>query len=671
MSKKLYPSTSGVAHKFHSKLTALAAALLLAPAAWAQAPANDNCAGALPLTVGATCTPIVGTNLNATDGATPAPSCSAAGPASKDVWYSLVVPAGGNFSVSTSAVAGSNFNDTVVELYSGTCGSLTSIGCNDDIVSGVETFSSVAVRGQTPGSTVYVRVFGYDASVGTGQFNICANLVPVNDDCISATPLVIGTACTTTTTTNAGASASNAPTPTCGSTASTDVWYSIAVPASGAVVVTTSAVAGSAFDDPVMQLYSGSCTALTSVGCNDDASASTLFPSVTATGLTPGSTVYARVFSFGNKPTGQFNICATTLPVTDAAVQALYTVGKAPISLPQVVQAVVRNTGASARPASSATLSVTGVTTFTDTKAIPALAPGTSATITFAAYTPATTGTNNVSVTIPTDDFATNNSLTYAQAVTANSLSYIDGNQALSAVGLGIPGTRPNSILAAKYAVSSAATIGEVKATFTASTIASTYQVVLLSATTAGTPNAVLFTSPTLTRPTAAGVVTIPVTGNVAVNGPFFVGLKEISGEINIAYQMESPLRPATFYYQVEGTTTWNDLNTSSTQGRLALEVGFSARVLTNRNAQLEQALSVFPNPASESFTLRLPALAGQRTAQLTLTNTLGQQVQRRTVQLMANGTDTQMDVSNLAKGIYTLRVQTNTQVATKQISVE
>jgi hypothetical protein len=423
--------------------------------------------------------------------------------------------------------------------------------------------------------------------------------------------------------------------------------------------------------DPVMQLYSGSCTALVSVGCNDDASAGNRFPSVTATGLTPGSTVYARVFSLGNNPTGQFTICATSLPASDAALQTLYTVGRAPVSSPQTVQAVVRNVGATARPASTATLSVTGATTFTDTKAVPALAAGASATITFAAYTPATVGNNTVAVAIPSDDLATNNTLTYAQTVTANSLSYTDNNQALSTTGTGVPGTRPNGLLVAKHFISGAATVGEVKVAFTANaTTTSTYQVVVMSATAAGLPNAVLFTSPTLNRPTAAGVVTVPVTG-ATVSGTFFVGLKEVSGEADVAYQVENPLRPATFYYQVEGTPTWNDLAASAMQTRLALEVGFNTRVLSKRDAQLEQALSVFPNPAHEQFTLRLPALAGQRTAQVSLINALGQQVLSRTVSLSAGGTDAPLSVSGLAKGIYTLRVQTNEQVATKQLSVE
>jgi len=533
MSKKLYSLTSWRPNELRPRLAALAAALLLAPAAWAQAPANDNCSGAIPLTAGTTCTTVLATNVNA-------------------------------------------------------------------------TASGLALTG-------------------------CATNITV---------------------------------------ANNDVWFSVVVPATGVVIVTTSEVAGSAFDDPVMQLYSGSCAAPTLLGCNDDASTSTLFPGLTATGLTPGSTVYARVFGFENTPTGQFNICATTQANMDAAVQNVYAVGKAPVSSPQVVQAIVRNTGASTMQVSSATLSVTGTTTFTDTKAIPALAPGASATVTFAAYTPAAIGNNNVTVTVPADGDATNNSLTYPQAVTANSLSYLNANQPVTA-NLFVNNTTAGGALASKFTIGSSATVGEVKLSFLANAAAATYQVLVMSATSTGLPNTVLFTSPTLTRPTAAGVVTVPVTGTVAVNGTFFVGVKEISGAVNLGYQVEDPLRPATFYFQPPVAAGWTDIMATPLKARLGIEVGFSSRVLSNRNAALEQALSVFPNPASKAFTLRLPALAGQRTAQLTLLNTLGQPVQARTVALSAAGTDTPVDVSSLAKGVYTLRVQTQSQVATKQVVVE
>ncbi|UOG75077.1 T9SS type A sorting domain-containing protein [Hymenobacter tibetensis] len=498
---------------------------------------------------------------------------------------------------------------------------------------------------------------------------------PANDNCAGAIALTTGTTCAVTTGTTVGAT--NGAAPSCGSTsgpASNDVWYRTVVPANGTVTVTTSPVAGSAFDDSVVEIFTGACGALTTVACNDDANG-TLYSSATATGLAVGSTVYIRVFGYdASVPTGQFGICATTpvpLPANDAAVQIVYSVGKAPISSRQVIQATVRNAGSSVLTNLPVILTVTGTSPFTNGKVVPTLAVGATTTVTFDPYSPTTLGSNTVTVSVPADGGNTNNSQTYPVLVTANNLSYLNDNAPVTA-SVGVSSTTPGGTLASRYTINSASTIGEVRLSFLASaTTTSTYQVVVLGATAAGLPSTVLFTSPTLSRPTTAGVVTVPV-ANVPVNGTFFVGLKEISGNVGIGYQVENPLRSGTFFYQIATGGVWTDVNTTTLQTRLGIEVGFSARVLSNkRSAALAQAIDVYPNPAHESFSLRLPAMAGQRSAKLTLLNTLGQQVQTRTVQLNASGTETQVNISGLAKGLYTLQIQTADQYTTKQVVVE
>lgn len=82
-------------------------------------------------------------------------------------------------------------------------------------------------------------------------------------------------------------------------------------------------------------------------------------------------------------------------------------------------------------------------------------------------------------------------------------------------------------------------------------------------------------------------------------------------------------------------------------------------------------SVEVFPNPAQRAFTLRLPAMAAERTAQLTLLNSLGQSVQTRSLDLAAAGAQTQVDVSGLAPGLYTLRVQAGSQMASQQVAVQ
>ena len=131
---------------------------------------------------------------------------------------------------------------------------------------------------------------------------------PANDNCANAIPLTVGTTCNYVQYTNANATASGgAPAPGCGNYVGGDVWFSAAVPANGALIFDSNT---GIITDGAMALYSGSCAALTLIACDDDGSANGLMPSISATGLTPGTTVYSRFWEFGNDNNGTFSLCA-------------------------------------------------------------------------------------------------------------------------------------------------------------------------------------------------------------------------------------------------------------------------------------------------------------------------------------------------------------------------
>ena len=96
-----------------------------------------------------------------------------------------------------------------------------------------------------------------------------------------------------------------------------------------------------------------------------------------------------------------------------------------------------------------------------------------------------------------------------------------------------------------------------------------------------------------------------------------------------------------------------------------------TATGLAARAALGAGSIDVFPNPAQRAFTLRLPALANERSAQVVLLNGLGQQVRSQALALNPGGTQTQVDVSGLAAGLYTVRVLAGNQAATRQLLVE
>jgi hypothetical protein len=124
-------------------------------------PPNDQCSGALVISN------YTYTNTQSTTAATstgdPTPSC---GPGfGKGVWYQYTAPVDGVLAVDTY---GSGF-DTVLALYSGSCGALAQLGCNDD---GSGTLQSSITNAATAGTTYYMLAGGYGGSSGSLVFHL-------------------------------------------------------------------------------------------------------------------------------------------------------------------------------------------------------------------------------------------------------------------------------------------------------------------------------------------------------------------------------------------------------------------------------------------------------------------------------------------------------------------
>lgn len=139
----------------------------------APAPANDECANPTSLTPGAVFgdNPITSTNLGATaNGANPLPTCGELNFATngKDVWYSVSVPASGNITIETKGNGG--LSDTVIQVYTGECGSLLTVECDDD--DGDDNFSLISLTGRPEGQVLIIRVWGYNGA--SGNFDISA-----------------------------------------------------------------------------------------------------------------------------------------------------------------------------------------------------------------------------------------------------------------------------------------------------------------------------------------------------------------------------------------------------------------------------------------------------------------------------------------------------------------
>ncbi len=144
-------------------------------------PSNDLCTNPINLIVGALITEnvITGNNINTTDSGEITPTCTPGDYNGGDMWYSAIIPASGELIIETLYANG--WSDGGLAVYSGTCGSLTQIDCNDD--NWPTRMSKVTLSGQTPNDVVLIRVWELDNN-RVGKFNVVAydpNLASIDD----------------------------------------------------------------------------------------------------------------------------------------------------------------------------------------------------------------------------------------------------------------------------------------------------------------------------------------------------------------------------------------------------------------------------------------------------------------------------------------------------------
>ena len=246
--------------------------------------------------------------LLATSVSDPAPSCGNHS-AAKSIWYKFTAPSSGTVNAYT---LGSNY-DTILSAFTGTCGALVQVGCNDDafltlqsklplaVIGGTTYFFMVSASTGTGGSSQFTLTFepspAATATVGastptrtpTSTFTTVPGatntLTPTagatltrtatpsvpngNDACNNA--IVIPSApYTNIVNTSAATMEAGDPQPGCGNNSrEKTVWYRFTAPSNG---ILTADTLGSDYDT-ILSSFTGTCGAFTGVtgGCNDDA----------------------------------------------------------------------------------------------------------------------------------------------------------------------------------------------------------------------------------------------------------------------------------------------------------------------------------------------------------------------------------------------------------------
>lgn len=277
-------------------------------------PFNNSCANATTLIVNVPCTN--GLNNAATLDGPAAQGCWAAVP-DHDVWYTFTTGAAGTYTVTTDN--GLN-TDMQLKIYSGTCGSLTEVACNDDVgANGVYTLAAVAsATGLLAGTTYYVQADVY----GTTQGSFCiAVRFTDNNNCANATPIPVNGGCVTGS--NYGATiegGENTVAGCWGNAANATVWYSFTTAAAATYFISTDN--GIPNTDTQIKIYSAPCgTSLQQVACNEDGGSANTLASVASAALAASTTYYVQVDLYGTE-IGSFCISVSYV-VNDLCANAI------------------------------------------------------------------------------------------------------------------------------------------------------------------------------------------------------------------------------------------------------------------------------------------------------------------------------------------------------------
>ena len=186
-----------------------------------------------------------------------------------------------------------------------------------------------------------MRIWTFDTT-DQAVFSLCLQngfgTRPPNDSCESAILLPVGSGpCTNGiigNLFNADVTAALTGNPDCtvNTTLKNDVWYKAIVPASGNLIVQTSAT-NSEVNDLVMIAYLASCDVFTEIACDEDGNPapfpSANHPRISLSGRTPGETILYRVLPRNGNDLGEFSICAfdsvvTAIPFVGAAQFKIY-----------------------------------------------------------------------------------------------------------------------------------------------------------------------------------------------------------------------------------------------------------------------------------------------------------------------------------------------------------
>ncbi len=259
-------------------------------------PTNDDCSGAIELTVRGGSDAVWPATEMATLGATQSQvACSGDASADDDVWYRFTATA----ITHVFPTALLHVNAPVIEWFGGGCGALTSLACN-----------APRVTGLTVGQEYHIRI--HSASTDPGEdLRIVGDVYAAapNDECSGAVPIAVAESGEEPPSVEVSTWLGTSSTVPC-DTRATDIWLSFVAPANKVTVV------GTANQD--VSVFSGTCGALSCV------SNGSLNPYEIFNGLIAGDTYFLKIGDGSSPKNGSIRVfgppsndeCATATPLS-------------------------------------------------------------------------------------------------------------------------------------------------------------------------------------------------------------------------------------------------------------------------------------------------------------------------------------------------------------------
>lgn len=343
-----------------------------------------------------------------------------------------------------------------------------------------------------------------------------------------------------------------------------------------------------------------------------------------------------------------------------------------PVSLPMTLgahqpQATVRNNSIDTVNNVNVNLNITGVNSFTDMQVVPMIPPGAAYTVTFSAWTPTALGASTASVSIPADDYAPNNALSKTQTVTCNNLGEASPSLTYTySVGF----NTSSGIIAAHFVNPTTSTLTGARMAVPSSTANPGNTIYMVLMDNLGTIIATSNTLP-LTSAMYGTIQTFTFSSPVISPGDYYIGVAQPSNTVTGYFPIgavQTVNVPPNLYY-ISSLSGGSVSLLTQNVGLMFFETIFAGSCSAtgiNSIGEREAYLSVYPNPASDKITIKLGSVSSKAYAEVY--NTVGQLV-KQAVEI--NGSEAEVDVSGLSKGIYIVRVTNGNEISNVKITIE